>query len=89
MISSAHFLAGRYDCTIRGIPERPSAIWAYRIAAGAQARCGRIAEARYSVFLLLRQFPDLTVPTIINALPMQADFLARFAEGLETAGLPV
>jgi adenylate cyclase len=92
-ISTAHFLAGRYDqaadWAVRGLQERPSAIWSYRVAAGAQARCGRTAEARRGAAVLLRQYPDLTVTTVIDALPMQAEFLARFAEGLESAGLPV
>jgi adenylate cyclase len=92
-ISTAHFLAGRYDqaadWAVRGLQERPSAIWSYRVAAGAQARCGRTAEGRRDAAVLLRQYPDLTVTTVINALPMQAEFLARLAEGLESAGLPV
>lgn len=92
-ISSTHFGAGRYDqaaeWAMRGIQERPSALWAYRIAAVAQARCGRQDEARHNTLLLRRQYPDLTVSAIVNAMPMQAEFLARFAEGMETAGLPV
>jgi TolB-like protein len=91
-ISTAHFLAGRYEeaayWATRGVHERPSAMWAYRIAAAAQGRCGRIAEARNSTALLTRHYPDLTIRTIINALPMEAEFLARFAEGLESAGVP-
>jgi adenylate cyclase len=92
-ISSAHFLAGRYDraadWAMRGIQERPSATWAYRIAAPAQARCGRVTEARNSAAMLLRCYPDLTVSTVTEALPMQPEFLARHAEGLASAGVPV
>src|SRR5262249_35068514 len=92
-ISAAHFLAGRYDraadWAARGIQQQPSAAWAYRIAAPAQARCGRMADARTSAGLLLRHYPDLTVAAVMAALPMQADFLARHAEGLESAGLPL
>ncbi len=39
--------------------------------------------------MLLRYFPDLTVSVVVAALPNQLEFLARFAEGLEEAGLPV
>ena len=60
-VSIAHFLAGRYDraadWALRGIRERPSAVWGYRIAAGAEARCGRVAEARRSAALLSRSIP--------------------------------
>jgi predicted Zn-dependent protease len=65
-ISAAHFRAGRYDraadWAVKGIKQQPSATWAYRIAAPAQARCGRMADARTSAELLLRHYPDLTVP---------------------------
>lgn len=92
-ISTAQFQAGRYDkaadWALRGIRERPSALWAYRIAAVAQARCGRLVESRRSAALLLRHYPDLTVSAVSNAMPNQPEFLARFAEGLETAGVPV
>jgi adenylate cyclase len=91
-ISTAHFLAGHYeqaaDWAVRGIQERPSATWAYRIAAAAQVRSGRISEARYSTSRLLTGYPDLTIPSVIGALPMTPDFLTRFAEGLEAAGVP-
>jgi AraC-like DNA-binding protein/tetratricopeptide (TPR) repeat protein len=92
-ISSMHFGAGRYDqaadWAMRGIRERPSALWAYRVAAVAQALCGRKDEARRSTLLLRRQYPDLTVSTIVSGMPMQAEFLTRFADGMEAAGLPV
>jgi adenylate cyclase len=91
-ISSAHFLAGRYDSAadwaIRGVREQPGAMWAYRVAAAAQGRCGRNSEAVNSVALLQRNYPDLNIGTIVDALPMGADFLTRYAEGLESAGLP-
>jgi adenylate cyclase len=92
-ISQAHFLAGHYDqaadWAVRGMQERPSETWACRFAAVAQARCGQTAEARHNVALLRNQYPDVTVGTIVNALPMQAELLARTAEALESAGLPV
>jgi adenylate cyclase len=91
-ISTAHFLAGRYDIAadwaIRGVREQPSAMWAYRVAAAAQGRCGRSSDAGNSVALLQHHYPDLTIGTIVDALPMSAEFLARYAEGLEAAGLP-
>ena len=91
-LSCAHFQAGHYDqaadWAVRGIRERPSATWALRIAAQAQQRCGRTAEARHNVALLLRRYPDLTISSANNAVPMQVEVLARCAESLEAAGLP-
>lgn len=92
-LSHACFHAGQYDkaadWAARGIAERPSAIWALRIAAQAQAHCGRTAEARRNVALLLRQYPDLTISKFTSAVPLQEELLARCAEGLEAAGLPL
>jgi adenylate cyclase len=93
-ISQAHFLIGNYkeaaDWAARGLRERPYETWARRIAVVAQVRCGQIAAGRRSAALLQRQYPDITVGRIINALPtMPADLLARQAESLEAAGLPV
>jgi hypothetical protein len=49
-----------------------------------------VTAGRRGVALLLRQYPDITVGTIVNALPtMPAELLARQAEALESAGLPV
>jgi TolB-like protein len=91
-LSCAHFQAGRYDqaadWAVRGVQERPSATWALRIAAQAQQRCGRTAEARHNVALLRRRYPDLTVSSANSAVPMQVEVLARCAESLEAAGLP-
>jgi AraC-like DNA-binding protein len=93
-ISQAHFLTGNYeeaaDWAARGLRERPHETWARRIAAVAQVRCGQMAAGRRSALLLQRQYPDISVGTIINALPtMPAELLARQAEALESAGLPI
>jgi adenylate cyclase len=93
-ISQAHFLAGNYEAAAnwaaQGLQERPHETWARRIAAVAQVRCGQVTAGRQGVALLRRQYPDITVGTIVNALPtMPAELLARQAEALESAGLPV
>ncbi len=91
-ISQAHFLAGNYEeaanWAAQGLRERPRETWARRIAVVAQVRCGQLAAGRQGIALLRRQYPDMTVGTIVNALPtMPAEFLARQAEALESAGL--
>ena len=94
-ISQAHFMAGNYEAAAnwaaQGLQERlPHETWAHRIAAVAQVRCGQVTAGRQGVALLRRQYPDITVGTIVNALPtMPAELLARQAEALESAGLPV
>jgi adenylate cyclase len=91
-ISQAHFLAGNYEeaanWAAQCLRERPRETWARRIAVVAQVRCGQLAAGRQGIALLRRQYPDITVGTIVNALPtMPAEFLARQAEALESAGL--
>jgi adenylate cyclase len=93
-ISQAHFLTGNYEeaanWAAQGLQERPDETWARRIAAVAQVRCGQVTAGRRGVALLRRQYPDITVGSIVNALPMMpAELLARQAEALESAGLPV
>ena len=93
-ISQAHFLAGNYEeaanWAAQGLRQRPHETWARRIAAVAQVRCGQVTAGRQGVAMLRRQYPDITVGTIVNALPtMPAELLARQAEALESAGLPV
>jgi adenylate cyclase len=92
-MSQAHFLAGNYEeatnWATQGLRERPHETWAQRVAAVALVRCGQVTAGRQAVALLQRQYPDITVGTIVNALPtMPAEFLARQAEALESAGLP-
>src|ERR1700722_3653874 len=93
-LSQAHFLAGNYEqaanWAAQGLQERPHETWAHRIAAVAQVRCGQVTAGRQGVALLRRQYPDITVGTIVNALPpMPAELPALQAEALESAGLPV
>jgi AraC-like DNA-binding protein len=93
-MSQAHFQAGNYEEATRwaaqGLRERPHETWAHRIAAVALVRSGQVTAGRQGVALLRRQYPDVTVGTIVNALPaMPAELIARQAEALESAGLPV
>jgi adenylate cyclase len=93
-ISQAHFLAGNYEAAAewaaQGLRQRPHETWARRIAAVALVRCGQVTAGRQGIALLRRQYPDITVGAIVNALPtMPAELLARQAEALESAGLPV
>jgi TolB-like protein len=92
-LSQAYFDTGDYgraaDWAVRGLRERPSETWACRLSAVAQERCGQRAEARRSVLRLRGQYPDISVTSIIRVLPMQAEVVARTAEALVSAGMPV
>jgi adenylate cyclase len=92
-VSQAYFDTGDYgraaDWAVRGLRERPSETWACRFSAVAQERCGQRAEARRSILRLRGQYPDISVTSIIRVLPMQAEIVARTAEALESAGMPV
>lgn len=92
-LSQAYFDTGDYgraaDWAARGLRERPSETWACRFSAVAQERCGQRADARRSVLRLRGQYPDISVSSITRVLPMQAEIVARTAEALESAGMPV
>lgn len=72
-----------------GLRSSPSALWSHRILAAAEARQGHHDEARLSAMRLRRSQPGLSIGQVIATLPVNADFLARLADGLETAGLPI
>ena len=92
-ISHSHFKSGSYDrateWAVRAIRERPSETWACRMSVVAQERSGQKNEARRGIMRLRRQYPDISVTSIINVLPEHGEVLARTAESLESAGLPV
>jgi AraC-like DNA-binding protein/Tfp pilus assembly protein PilF len=70
-----------------GLRSSPIAAWSHRVLAAAEARLGRKDEARLSATRLRRAQPDISIGQIVATLPVNADFLARLAEGLETAGI--
>ena len=72
----------------KGVAERPSAVWAHRVLASAYAHLGWLDEARHEVSVLLTVVPDATVSAIVNLLPNDPEYVARFADGLRMAGLP-
>ena len=92
-LSQAYFDADDYsraaDWAMRALRERPSETWACRFSAVALERCGQKAEARRSVLRLRGQYPDISVASITRVLPMQSEIVARTAEALVSAGMPV
>jgi adenylate cyclase len=88
----AEFDAGNYDQAagwIRlALQALPTALWAHRILAAAEAHAGHGGEARRSVAALRRAQPDLSIGRIVSTFPANPGFLHRLAEGLESGGMP-
>jgi AraC-like DNA-binding protein/TolB-like protein len=90
-IAAGHFWAARYSESARwfeqGLLENPGAVWINHYLTAANALAGRKAQARRGLTELARAFPDLTIAQVRSGLPFRADFIARVAEGLESAGM--
>jgi adenylate cyclase len=89
----AHFGAARYDDVVdwvgRGLRDRPEAVWVHRLLAATQQLAGRVDEARRSIEVLRRVYPDLTVGATLDAVPFASPGLAeRYGRALGDAGLP-
>jgi TolB-like protein/DNA-binding SARP family transcriptional activator/Tfp pilus assembly protein PilF len=94
-IAHAHFFAGRYDeaaswatMTLREWPDYQTAL---RIAAASYALAGRLPEARSLRERLQKLDPGLRISNLEDELGPygQRDYVARYAEGLRAAGLPI
>ncbi len=88
----AHFAAVRYEDAIewlrKGLQERPSAVWAYRLLTPAYAQAGRMEDARQSATLLLQSHPDFTISRHYQTIISPAEHMSRIIEGLRKAGVP-
>jgi adenylate cyclase len=91
-IGAAHFYKGQYDAAIgwmeKGLHEKPSAIWLYRLLTAAYAHAGRLEEAKRAVARFREAYPGMTVSKAIDAAPPSSPLIERIAEGLRKAGLP-
>jgi adenylate cyclase len=92
-IGIAHFHAERFaeaaSWVRRGIAEKPSATWAWRIVAAAYANLGRSDEAREALTHLVQAHPGITIAAIKQAsMPPSPSFQHALFDGLRTAGLP-
>jgi adenylate cyclase len=61
--------------------------WTNRFLAPAYVLAGRMAEARQSLAVFKKEYPDLTIADIRSGLPWSPGYLDRVAEGLESAGM--
>jgi TolB-like protein len=92
-IAFAHFFAGRYDDASswaeKALREKPEYHPALRVAAASNALAGRMDEAHSAMARSLRLYPTPHISNLKNQIPLRrAEDLARYAEGLQKAGLP-
>ena len=94
-IGIAHFWAGRYELAAqwvtKGIAEKPSATWAWRIAAAAYSHLDRMDAARTALERFMRGNPGVTLTSVAEGSTPSAaspSFKKALLEGLRKAGLP-
>jgi len=91
-IGGAHFVAKRYEAAAhwmaKGLVSKPSATWIHRTLAPSYALAGELDKARGSVGELLKDYPEIRISHILQALAFSKEVLDRFADGLRQAGLP-
>jgi AraC-like DNA-binding protein/tetratricopeptide (TPR) repeat protein len=92
-IGCAHFLKGAYaeaaNWQERALSQHPSALWVHRTMCPAYVHAGAMQEARRSVDLLRRRYPDLTVSQIrLGMPPLPSAYGESVVGALSEAGLP-
>jgi adenylate cyclase len=94
-IGIAHFCAARYELAAqwvsKGIAEKPSATWAWRIAAAAYSHMDRMDDARAALERFVRGNPGVTLSTVAQGSTPSAaspSFKKALLDGLRKAGLP-
>jgi adenylate cyclase len=91
-IGSAHEILEEYDEAAalyrRALVERPNAVWIYRALASVLSGAGRIEEAKKALVEVLRNYPDLTISKVRQAMVFSDTALDRIAENLRRLGLP-
>jgi adenylate cyclase len=91
-IGTAHEIQEEYDeagaLYRRALVERPNAVWIYRALAAVLSGAGRVEEAKQALVEVLRNYPDLTISKVRQAMVHSEAALDRMAENLRRLGLP-
>lgn len=93
IVGWAHFIAGRYEeaalWSERSLREQPNFAGSARVAAASNAYLGHMERAHAAMARLRQIDPTLRVSNLEHVSPLRdRDDLARYAEGLQRAGLP-
>lgn len=72
----------------RALHQQPSRIWPHRFLVAAAVHAGAQEEARRSLAVLRRAFPDLTVDQCAKSDVLHVEAKNRVLDGLAQAGLP-
>ena len=89
----AHLLAGRFDDALswaeKAFHNEPSYVSAAAVTAASHALAGRRKEARAAMQRLRQIDPSLRMSILKEWFPIQRpEHFAKWAQGLQTAGLP-
>jgi tetratricopeptide (TPR) repeat protein len=88
----ARFFAGDHDDAARlalsAIRERPNYMTGLRIAAASQVLAGKIADSKLLAIRMHNLDPQLRLSTLDHFLPLRSADLSRWADALQSAGLP-
>jgi len=91
-IGCAHFIAGAsalaVEWFLRGLAERPHAVWLHRTLIPALVEAGRMDEALERTRELLCAYPNLTIRAVREAMVFKSDVMDRHAAGLRLVGVP-
>jgi AraC-like DNA-binding protein/Tfp pilus assembly protein PilF len=92
-IGSAHFDVERYDEAARwfarAMAEHPEAVWVKRFQAPALLLAGQKDRATKVFAELIKQYSDLSIATLRQAIPYRQNHWDRLAEGLIDLGMPL
>ena len=87
----AYFMAGRYEDALKMLERMtPNNYdkWKWVVLSSSLAALGRMDEANASVRETLKQYPDLTVESMINESGLSTMERSRFIETMSLAGFP-
>jgi adenylate cyclase len=91
-LTSAHFLAGRYEkaleCATTGIRKWPNFVALQRIAAACYAKSGRIEDAKRAWLVALQLDPTQRISNLRDQTLFRNEDFEKFAEAYRIVGMP-
>jgi adenylate cyclase len=80
--------AGAAEFYIRGLQERPNALWIHRNLAAALGGMGRVEEAKASLAKMQIVYPGFTIAKFREAMVFTPRAIDRMADQLRALGVP-